>query len=456
MSRSNSRDMTSGSIARHMFLFALPLLLGNLLQQMYNMVDSWAVGNFVGDTALTAVGAGFTVMNLLISLFTGVSTGATVVVSQFFGARRPERVQAVVDTVYRMLLVGAVPLTLAAFFSTDWLLAVLRVDPVALPEARCYIRIVSLGLTASIGYNFNAGILRGLGDSRASLLFLAISAGMNAGMDLLLVAVLRLGVAGAAIATILAQAVSWLCGILYINRQGLRVRLWGAPFESKLLRSILGIGLPAGLQMATVSLGGMAVMSKVNTFGNSYSAGYSVGLRIDNLVFLPIQALSSAATAVVGQNAGAGREDRVRSAAWCVVSACAGWCAVGILLFYPIREQLVRLFSDTPETIACGARFVQCVLPAYFLLSILFALNSVMRGAGESVVPMLVAVIGQIFIRIPAVYYLADRFGPEYMYYGFAIGWAAGLTLGVGYFASGRWKRRWFPRNDTESGKGYQ
>ena len=447
MSRPSVRDMTEGSIFRHLIVFSIPLLLGNMLQQLYNMVDSWTVGNFVGDTALTAVGAGFSVMNLFISLFTGMSTGATVVVSQYFGARQMERVQAVVDTVYRALLLGAIPVTAVAFFGTDWLLSVLHVDPIAVPEAHSYIRIVSLGLISTIGYNINAGILRGLGNSRASLLFLGISSAINIVMDLLLVAVLHWGVAGAAIATDLAQTVSWIFGICYINKNygGLRIRLRGAGFESGLLRSVMGIGLPAGLQIATVSLGGMAVMAKVNTYGNSYSAGYSVGLKIDNLVFLPVQALSTAATAIVGQNVGAGREDRVYQTAKCVVASCMAWCVAGIVLLYPIRGWLVGLFTNTPETIACGARFVQCVLPGYFLLSITFSLNSIMRGAGESFVPMVVAVIGQIFVRVPAVYLLAHFFGPDNMYFGFAVGWLVGAVLAVLYFSSGRWKRRYFP-----------
>lgn len=444
MSRSGVRDMTEGSILRHLIAFSIPLLLGSMLQQLYNMVDSWTVGNFVGDTALTAVGAGFSVMNLFISLFTGMSTGATVVVSQYFGARQMERVQAVVDTVYRTLLLGAIPVTAIAFFGTDWLLAVLNVDPIAVPEARVYIRIVSLGLVSTIGYNMNAGILRGLGNSRASLLFLAVSSAINIVMDLLLVGPFQMGVAGAAIATVLAQTVSWFVGIFYVNRNygGLRIRLRGMGFEGGLLRAIMGVGLPAGLQIATISLGGMAVMAKVNTFGNSYSAGYSVGLKIDNIAFLPVQSISNAATAIVGQNVGAGREDRVRQSAKCTVASCMVWCAAGIVLLYPLRGGMVGLFTDTPETIACGARFVQCVLPAYFLLSIIFSLNSIMRGAGESFVPMVVAIIGQIFVRVPAVYFLADRFGPEQMYFGFAIGWLVGAVLAVSYYLSGRWKRR--------------
>lgn len=453
MSRTGMRDMTQGSVLRHLMLFALPLLLGNLLQQLYNMVDSWVAGNFIGDTALTAVGAGFSVMNLFISLFSGIGTGATVTVAQNFGAQQMEKVQTTINTVYRTILLAAVPVTVLAFLGTDWFLAVLNVDQVAVPDARCYLRIISLGLISTIGYNINDGILRGLGNSRASLLFLAVSACINAGMDLLLVAVFSMGVAGAALATILAQTISWLLGVYYINKtyRQFRIRPWKGTFDGKLLRSVLGIGLPAGLQVATISLGGMAVMAKVNTFGNSYSAGYTVGLKIDNLVFMPVQACSNAATAIVGQNVGVGRADRVRQTAKCVVSVCLVWCALGIAALYPIRSLLVGLFTKTPETIACGTLFVSCVLPAYFLLSIIFSLNSVMRGAGESVVPMLVAVIGQIFVRVPAVYLLADRLGPEYMFYGFAIGWFVGAVLAVSYFLSGHWKRRRLAGTESHS-----
>lgn len=450
MKQAGLRDMTQGSVLSHMVAFAVPLLLGNFLQQFYNMVDSWVVGNFVGDTALTAVGAGSSIVYLFVSLFSGVGTGATVVVSQFFGARREDRVRAVVDTIYRTILLAAVPVTLVAFFSTDWLIAVMNVDSVAVPEARQYISILAVGLVSTIGYNINDGILRGLGNSRASLLFLSVSACVNILLDLLLVTVFSMGVAGAAIATVLAQTASWLAGIVYIGRTypAFRIRLKGVRFEGTLLQSVLRIGLPAGLQMATISIGGMAVMAKVNTFGNSYSAGYTVGLKIDNLVFLPVQALSNAATALVGQNVGADREDRVRQAAKCVVTACLIWCAVGISLLWPIRRQLVSLFTSTPETVACGAQFVGWVMPAYCLLSIIFSLNSVMRGAGESLVPMLVAVIGQIFVRVPAVYLLAGWLGPDYMYGGFAVGWLVGAALAVSYFASGRWKRRWYASRD--------
>lgn len=438
------RDMTQGSVPRHMLAFALPLLSGNFLQQFYNMVDSWAVGNFVGDGALAAVGAGASVMYLFVSLFSGVGVGATVCIAQAFGAGRREQVSTVVDTVYRAILISALPVMLLAFLGAEKLVEWMQVEMEIAPGACTYIRILGLGLVATVGYNINDGILRGLGNSRASLLCLAVATVVNVALDLLLVTLIPLGVAGVAIATVIAQLVSWICGVIYIRRTYpfLSIRPFKGEFDRTLLKKVLGIGLPAGLQMATVSLGGMAVMRKVNTFGRSYAAGYTVGLKIDNLVFLPIQALSSAATALVGQNVGAGNWERVRSAARWVVGCCLGWCALGILCIYPFRAELVGVFTPSMATIECGALFVGWVLPAYSLLSVIFSLNSVIRGAGQSLVPMLVAVIGQIFVRVPVVYLLADKFGPRYMYGGFAIGWAVGATLAVCYYASGHWKKK--------------
>ena len=212
------RDMTQGSPAKHIFLFSLPLLLGNVLQQLYNMVDSWTVGNFTGDTALAAVGIAFPVVFLFVSLFIGLGIGSTVVIAQFYGAGETGRVRAAIDTAYAAFLIIAIPISLAAFFLTDPILHLLQVEAAAFPEARLYLQIVSLGLVGSIGYNTNAGILQGLGNSKTPLMFLSIAMGINIVLDLLFVAVFRWGVAGAAIATIIAQWFSWIFGIFYINR----------------------------------------------------------------------------------------------------------------------------------------------------------------------------------------------------------------------------------------------
>jgi Na+-driven multidrug efflux pump len=212
------RNMTEGSPAAHIFAFALPLLAGSFLQQFYNMVDSWVVGNFVGDGALAAVGVGAPVIFLFSSLFMGVSNGGTVVIAQFFGADRNDRVQDAIDTVYTAFICGAIPLSVIAVLLVDPLLVVMRVEQAAYAEARIYLLTVCAGLIGTIGYNLNAGILRGLGNSRTTLLFLAVSTILNIVLDLLFVLVFRWGVFGVAFATIVAQTISWLLGLTYINR----------------------------------------------------------------------------------------------------------------------------------------------------------------------------------------------------------------------------------------------
>ena len=311
-SKSGLRNMTVGSPAGHIFYFALPLLAGSFLQQLYNMVDSFVVGKYVGDSALAAVGVGFPVIFMFTSLFMGLSNGGTVVIAQFYGAGRMDRVRDAVDTIYTSFVCAAVPVTLAALLAVKPMLWLLRVDESAYHEAWVYLMVVCAGLMGTIGYNLNAGILGGLGNSRSTLLFLSIAAVMNIFLDFALVLWADMGVLGVALGTIISQAFSWLFGIFFINRRypQIRIRPFCRRFDRELFRQIMGIGLPAGIQMSLVAVGSMVIMSKVNSYGEAYTAGYNVGYRLDQLAFLPVQSLSNAVTAFVGQNIGAKRLDR--------------------------------------------------------------------------------------------------------------------------------------------------
>lgn len=437
------RNMTEGSCGKNILLFALPMLAGNILQQCYNLVDSWVVGNYVGDSALAAVGTAFPVLFLYISLFQGVSTGSTVVISQFFGAGRMDRVKDTVDTTYSAFLAVILPLTALAILLVEPLLHLLRIDESAFADARVYMTIVCAGLIGNVGYNFNAGILRGLGDSRTPLLFLILSTVLNIVMDLLSVIVLQMGVAGVAYATIIAEGVSWLAGVLYINRHYpmIRLSLVRLRFDRGLLKEIFRIGLPAGVQTAVVSIGLMAVTGRVNSYGETYTAAYNIGQKIDGLAMQPIQSLAAAATAFVGQNLGADKPRRVKEGTKVTLLMMLIWCIAVDLLILPVREPLAALFTDTPAAIHSCGRYVLCLLPCYPLFGVMFCLNSIMRGAGESVVPMCIAMVAQIFSRVPAVYLLAHFFGPDYMYLGFGFGWLVGAGLASAYYLSGRWKR---------------
>lgn len=434
--------MTEGSCLGHITAFAVPLFIGSLLQQLYNLVDSWVVGRYVGDSALAAVGVGFLVIFFFTSLFMGISTGTTVVIAQFYGAGKTDRVRDAADTAYASMLILVVPLTIASILLVDPLLALLRVEEAALADARTYLVIVCAGLIGTVGYNTNAGILQGLGNSRTSLLFLAISAILNIIGDLFTVLVLGMGVEGVAYATVFAQFASWIFGIFYINRiyPEIRIRLH-LHIDRALLRRIMGIGLPAGLQMASIALGSIAVMSKIDSYGLEFAAGYNVGHKLDHMGFLPVQAIATAATAFIGQNIGAGKLERVREGTVVSLTLAISWSALIAAVMIPLRHTLVGFFSENPVVIEAGAVYLFCVLLFYPVFALMFCINNILRGAGSSVVPMVVALIAQIGVRVPSVYLLANLYGKEYMYYGFGVGWVVANLIVVPYFLCGRWKK---------------
>ena len=438
------RNMTIGSPAGHVLAFTLPLLAGNFLQQLYNMVDSWVVGNFVSDAALAAVGIGFPVIFLFTSLFMGLSTGGTVVIAQFYGAGRMDAVRQAVDTLYTAFVRGVLPVTVAAVALVNPLLGLLQVDPAARQEAWTYLTVVCAGLIGTIGYNLNAGILAGLGNSRTTLLFLAVAAGMNIVLDFLLVLAFHLGVLGVALGTIVSQAFSWLFGLFYINRcyPEIAIHPFNGRMDRALLGKIIGIGLPAGLQMSLMSIGTIFALSKINSFGKAFTAGFNVGNKLDSLAFLPTQSLSAAVTAFVGQNMGAGQEQRARQGIRITVAAAAAWTLLTTLVLCRWAEPLSGLFSPEAAVIAASANYLRCIMPPYTLFAMMFCLNAAMRGAGDSLFPMINVVASLILLRVPSLYYLADHFGPEWMFYSYGIGWVAGFLLSAVYYASGRWKRR--------------
>lgn len=442
--QSGLRNMTEGGVAGHIFAFALPLLAGSFLQQLYNMVDSWVVGRYVGDSALAAVGVGFPVIFMFTSLFMGLSNGGTVVIAQFYGAGKLDRVRDAVDTIYTAFVWAAVPVTALALLAVEPVLWLLRVDQSAYHDAWVYLMVVCAGLIGTIGYNLNAGILGGLGNSRSTLLFLATAAVLNIILDLTLVLWAGLGVLGVALGTILSQAFSWLFGLFYIRRRYPQIAIhpFSRRFDRQLFRQIMGIGLPAGIQMSLVAVGSMVIMSKVNSYGEAYTAGYNVGYKVDQMAFLPVQSLSNALTAFVGQNMGARREDRARKGVRVGVVSAVVWSVAMAAVLIPLGPTLIGFFSDTGAVIRAGTVYLRGIMPFYVLFAVFFTLNNAMRGAGESVFPMLNTVLSLILLRVPSVYLIANRFGPEFMYYGFGAGWAVGFAATVIYYLSGRWKRR--------------
>ncbi len=443
--KTTSIDMTEGSSYKLILSFTLPLLLGNVFQQLYNMVDSVIVGNVIGDQALAAVGTGFPIIFMLSSLFMGVGTGATIMISQFYGAKDAEKVNQTINTIYLALLIAVIPLTLVGVFLGEPMLRMMNVpDDGTLEMAKTYMVIIFLGIIGTLGYNINAGILQGLGDSRTSLLFLMIATVINIVLDLVLTIPIKLGVAGVALATIVAQIFSWLFGVFYINRHYvfLHIKPRRAEFKKDLFMQAMRFGIPSGIQQALFSIGIMFMQSLVNSYGSNFMAGFNGANKIDTFAFLPVQSLSNALTTYTGQNIGAGNQHRVKEGLKSSMILSVSCCIVMGVLLYPTSGLLMRMFSQNPEVIDAGVAYLHCVLPFYFLLACNFMYNSVLRGAGEMVIPMISSFIGLWLARLPAAYLIAHFFAKENVYYSYAVGWVLGLAISGIYYATGRWKNK--------------
>ncbi len=445
--KSASLDMTQGSPFKLIATFAFPLLLGNALQQLYNMVDSVVVGQFVGHTALAAVGLSFPVFLMMASMFIGLSNGTMVIVSQFYGAGDQKQLSKTIDTVYTALIIGSIPLSIIGMLLAGPILTLLQAPPDARNESYTYLLIVLGGLVGPLGYNLNSGILQGVGDSRTPLLFLTISCAINIVLDLVLVLVFPLGVAGVAIATITAQMFSWIFGIFYINKRypQLRIRPFSFKFDKRLFAQILRLGVPAGIQMSLFSIATLMLSRLVNSYGSVFAAGYAAANKLDTFAFLPIQSITNAVTAFTGQNVGAGRLDRVYKGAKSTLIMCLIVSAIGLLLI-PAGPILLRMFTNDPAVIEAGMAYISRILPFYWMLATLFTVNNTIRGAGDPVLPMLSAVLSLLLLRVPAAYLLAEFFGKENIYFAYPIGWVLGMIISISYFFSGKWKNKGITR----------
>lgn len=436
------QNMTEGSPMRLIFAFAVPMLIGNIFQQLYNMVDSIVVGRFVSKIALAAVGTGFPIIFMTVSMFIGLGLGATILISQFYGAGDIENVKRTSKTIYTAMIVGAIPISVLGIFLSEPLLNLIHVPADTLPLAKQYMIIIFVGLIGSIGFNINAGILQGLGDSKSSLLFLAIACIVNIVLDLVFVINFNLGVAGVAYATIIAQFLSWIFGLVYMRKKYdfLNFSLLKFEFDMALFKKILKLGIPSGVQNTLFSLGIMSIQSLVNSYGSDFMAGFNAANKIDTFAFMPIQSFANAVTTYVGQNIGAGRMDRVHKGAVSTVAISIVSSVVIGAIIVPLGPMIMKLFNPDPLVVEAGMVYLKTVVPFFALLALVFVLSSVMRGAGEAVIPMVGSITALWLGRIPAAYLLATYLGRDYMFYSYAIGWVLWLIVALPYYMTGKWK----------------
>jgi putative MATE family efflux protein len=438
------KDLTVGKEGKLILLFALPMLIGSIFQQLYIFVDSIVVGNFIGEGALTAVGASFPVFFALISLGIGLATGAGVVISQFFGAKQYENVQKGIDTMYIILFLSSIIIGITGITFIDEILSVVRLPKGTENSAKIYLTILLAGLILDFGYNGTAAIFRSLGDSKTPLFFLIIATFTNIILDILFVKYFKMGIEGIAYATLISKAGAFFTAILYIKRKYelFNVKLLHLKFDKKIFLKGLKIGMPSGLQQMFVALGMMAIYRIVGKFGVTVTDAYSVATRIDFLGMVPAMSFSMALTAFTGQNIGAGRIDRVKQGLKATIIMSGSFAVLISLIVISSANYLMRAFTPDPEIIRIGTEYLLIVSSFYIIFSVMFSLMGTYRGAGDALFPMFITLLTLWLIRVPLSDYLSGIYGEKGIWYALPVTWLFGMTVSSVYYFTGRWKRK--------------
>jgi putative MATE family efflux protein len=438
------QDLTSGNEGKLIFNFAAPMLLGNIFQQLFSVVDSIAVGKFIGKEALAAVGASFPVIFMMVSLIIGIVMGTTVVISQYFGAKDFVKVKRAIDTMYVYSAVTGVIATAAGLLLAKPLLNLLGTPEEIMPQATLYLRIYFSGIIIFFGYNGTSAVLRGLGDSKTPLYFLIVATIANIIFVLLFVAVFKWGIAGSAYATLLANGIAFGLAIYWLNRTHklIRIAIKGLHFDREIFQHSIRIGLPTGIQQTLVAMGNLALMSIVNKFGTNVLAGFSVANRIDTLATIPAMSFSQALSTFVGQNIGAKKTNRVRTGLISTVKMAGSVTVVTSVIIILWGHLLMKMFTNDIDVIRIGDQYLTIVSSFYVVFTLMFIYNGIMRGAGDTLIPMFFSLISLWLIRIPLAFMLSGKIGPQGIWWAIPAGWLIGLSLSFLYYKTGRWKKK--------------
>ncbi|MDD7588518.1 MATE family efflux transporter [Bullifex porci] len=425
-SGSKAKRMTEGSIFKCLLYFALPLMVGNFFQQLYNTVDSIIVGNFVGKEALAAIGSVDSIINTYIGFFVGLSAGAGVVISQYYGASDDENVHKAVHTTIAITLIMAIGTTIISLFTTDIFLKISRVPSDVWPEAETYLGIYFLGLVGLLIYNMGSGILRAVGDSKHPLYFLIFSALSNTILDIIFVANLRLGVAGAAYATIISQALSALL-VLYTlikTNDCYKISFKKIRIYPKLLKQIFRIGLPTALQMMVTAFSNVFVQSYINSFGSAAMAGYSSYNKIDKVCLLPLQSIGLAITTFMGQNIGAGNSERAIKGVKTATRMNVVTAIVLLTFLWVVAPYLIYIFNQDEEVIHYGTIFLRTMSPFFLCVAYNQIHNGALKGAGNTKIPMIIMMSCFIVFRQIYLFVISRVINtPIAIALGYPLGW---------------------------------
>ena len=439
--RRKTVDMTEGSITRHIVNFALPLLIGNVFQQLYNTVDTWVVGNYVSNEAFSAVGSVGPIINMLIGFFMGLSSGAGVVISQYYGAKRYDEVHDTVHTALVMTLIMGVAFTAIGLGMTPFMLRLMNTPENVLPESTAYLTIYFSGILGLMIYNIGAGILRAVGDSQRPFYFLVVCAVLNTVLDLLFVLVFHMGVEGVALATILSQGVSGVLVIITLMRTDtcIKLRLRDLKVNFAMLGKIFRVGIPAAIQMAITAFSNIFVQSYINYFGDNCMSGWTAYAKIDQLLFLPMQSIALASTTFVGQNLGCNQVERAKKG---VSRALLIAIVSTVVLMVPVMafsSPVVAFFNSKAEVVEIGTMLLHWLSPFYVLCCFNQIYSGALRGTGNSRAPMIIMLSSFVAFRQIYLFVMArvcNEIIPIAMSY--PAGWLLCGTLTAIYYHSVR------------------
>lgn len=438
------KDLTEGKEGKLIFKFALPMLLGNVFQQLYNVVDSIIIGKVLGKEALAAVGANFPLIFALISFVVGIAIGSTIIISQYFGAKKMDLVKKAIDTLYIFMFFASIIITIVGIFFSDYIFRLISLPDDVITPAVEYFNIYALGFIFFFGFQGTSAILRGLGDSKTPLYFLIISTVVNIVLDIVFVVYLNWGVKGVAAATVIAQAGAFFSIVWYLNKYHSFIEI--SPLKMKFDRDIfsksLKIGLPSGFQQTFVSIGFLALYKIVNQFGTATIAAYSIAMRIDMFAIMPAMNFSAAISTFVGQNIGANKYERIGkglNATLIMMSIISVIISALALIF---AKPLMSLFTNDAEVIKVGIEYIYVVSGFYVVVSTMFIFTGVLRGAGDTMIPMFITILALWVVRIPVSYYLSLEMGYVGIWWGIPIAWVVGVTASFLYYKTGRWKAK--------------
>ena len=434
--------MTEGSIWKKILFFSIPLILGNLFQQLYNTVDSVIVGNFIGSNALAAVSCGGSVINLLIGFCIGASAGAGVVIAQFYGAQNKEGVKKAVHTTLAIAVVAGIVVTIAGIALIPSMLRLMGTPDEVYQDAVIYLQVYFGGMLFSVIYNMAAGILNAVGNSRRSLIYLMIAAVTNIVLDLLFVVVLKMGVVGVALATDISQLLSciFIIGFLVKSNDIYKVNLREIRFYKGLPGKIIKIGLPTGIQNIVIALSNVIIQSSINSFGTIVMAGFASYVKIDGFNFLPVMSFSMAATTFTGQNIGAEKYDRVKKGMKVSLAMGMGYAMCTGLILYILAPQAMWIFTKDLEVVQCGVYLMKFFCPFYWILAFIHVMAGTIRGTGKTLPPMLIILFSLCVFRIIWIATVVPVIGELYgLIMVYPLSFVVGAILTIIYAIKGKW-----------------